>query len=499
MSFMLMVTGALWSHPADAFCGAYVGAEGTEITNRASRIVIARSGLYTALTMFNDFEGDADEFGLIVPLPGSIDEDNLRLVDRTLLDRIDRHSAPRLVSYTCEDFFNDDGTTIQPMVISPTTSSTAASSRSVATDAVGDTGDTGPSSASSSSSRPAPAPSIGCGGGGYSSELSEVDSTNDYYDTATGVTVEEEFDFGEYEIFVLRASDSAGLTAWLADSGFVLPDGASILLEDYVRQDARFLAARVSTGLIDSGQTWLSPLQVVYEADSLSLPIRLGTLSSGGLQDLIVYTLTSPADGRVGISNYPETAAPGDECMLDLDPDDPVGSFSDRYEELWTGATGVSDGQPGLGWTTEYSWGTGTGVKCDPCPDDGPLTNDELVELGYPWADSTGWHLTRLRLRYTPESVDEDLMLYPTRIEDEQEQVRYIVRQWELESLLPVCGEQPAEPGSCYTGEYWARVATGETELTSTNTIDLKRCGCRESRGLLLLPLLLLSATRRRR
>ncbi|MFT5686123.1 MAG: hypothetical protein ACI8RZ_007079, partial [Myxococcota bacterium] len=74
-TLLLMASGLLCPEPADAFCGAYVGEEGAEIHNKASRIVVAREGAVTTLTMFSDFEGDASEFGMIIPVSTAIDSD----------------------------------------------------------------------------------------------------------------------------------------------------------------------------------------------------------------------------------------------------------------------------------------------------------------------------------------------------------------------------------------------------------------------------------------
>lgn len=503
---LILASGLLCPDLSEAFCGAYVGAEGDEIHNNASRIVLAREGTITTLTMFNDFEGDASTFGMVIPVSATIDADNIQLVVPELLDRLDRYSAPRLVQYTCEDFFNDDGITIDPMVVAPGTGGSASSSRSVAvpdSEGVFDTADIGDSFSRPSSSS-------GCGGGSSAAYLSETDTTDDRLDTATGVVIEDEFILGEYELWVLRADEAEGLTRWLSDNDFVMPSGATTLLDEYISTEGRFLALRINTDLVPAGQDWLSPLQLTYDSPAWSLPIRLGTVSSPGMQDLIVYTLTPHADGRVGISNYPETEPPGDECMLSVDVDQPITDFSDAYEARWSDAAGVFPDTPGLAWSTEYSWGVSLNgvdpaVKCDPCPEpdprdasSDPITEDELWQLGLRSAWD-GWHVTRLRLRYTPKSVPQDLMLYPTRVQD-QAQVRYIIRRWELEGLLPVCEDLPEEPGSCYSSEYWLRAASGELEPTIVE-VDPSAMACEGAgRSVVILSLALLGvgAIRRR-
>ena len=44
--------------PADAFCGFFVSKADTKIFNKASKVVIARDGDRTVMTMSNDFKGD---------------------------------------------------------------------------------------------------------------------------------------------------------------------------------------------------------------------------------------------------------------------------------------------------------------------------------------------------------------------------------------------------------------------------------------------------------
>ena len=58
---------------AHAFCGTYVGAPGAKLSNTTSEIVLARSGNQTVLTMVNDFETDASDFALVIPVPEILD------------------------------------------------------------------------------------------------------------------------------------------------------------------------------------------------------------------------------------------------------------------------------------------------------------------------------------------------------------------------------------------------------------------------------------------
>lgn len=462
---------ALLAAPAaHAFCGTYVGGADGTLTNHYSRIVVARAGTLTTLTMINDVEGDLSQFGLVIPIPEAIDQNDVRLADRELIDRVDQYSSPRVVAYSCEDFYaGPDANAATP----------------------------NPQGAPASSSS-------GCGGSSWGGDGADTD--DGWTDTATGVDVVDHFELGEYEAFVLSSSGSDGLLTWLDANGFAVDAGTADLFQEYIDADNHFLALKVKLDTVPDDRGWLSPLQIRYNAEGFGLPIRMGARSSEGVQDLVVFALTEPSKGKVSVSNYPENPV-ASECLVPLEADMVTGelpSFADFYEAAWSETTGISDdperarANPGLGWNTEYSWGGG---KCDPCDDSGPLTTDEVQALGYDDA-FYGYHLTRLHLRYTPEAVTQDLVFYESGITTPS-QMRYVKHEWELESLFPMCGaEQPETPGTCFGSEYWARRAQGldDEPLVHDDSYTFlgPLSGCQTpGHAALLLPLLL--AWRRRR
>ncbi len=495
----LLCPGSAW-----AFCGTYVGGVDSTPSNRASQIAIARDGSATTLTLFNDFEGDFADFGLVIPVPEGFDAGNLRLADTALLARLDRYSAPRMVAYDCEAFYDldQDGTVA------------AVATRSVhAKDLAQDEPDTGLDTgggASTSSST-----SSGCGlssGGSSSAWFDDGDDwdTGDVAvreDTGHGVVVQEEFVLGEYTVSVVRAQDGSGLQGWLTDNGYAAPESTTALLDEYVSSGSWFLALSINVQDTIAQDGWLTPLQLGYFASTLSLPIRLGTASSAGVQDLLVYAVGRY--GNIGVSNYEEQALPDGDCMLELESGE---SLTEAWEDEFEALSGLpadplalSEGQQGFTWTTEYAWDSG---KCDPCPEtqdgEAPLSLDDVEQLGLSMA-MFGYDFTRLHLRYTPESVTQDLMLYETGF-NVRKQVRFVEYAWELESELPACsGDQPESPGACYTSEYWAKRAQEEAleeELPTDDSFrfSLLRFGCESpaGRSVLLLPLLLAAGRRRR-
>jgi hypothetical protein len=92
----------------------------------------------------------------------------------------------------------------------------------------------------------------------------------------------------------------------------------------------------------------------------------------------------------------------------------------------------------------EYACATGS---CDPCPTE-PPSNEELEQAGYA-GDRWDSYFTRLRVRYTPEAATQDIMLYTAGYMD-NEQIRYILYNEDMEDRHPVCGiGMVDDPGTC--------------------------------------------------
>lgn len=369
-----LLVGASAAH---AFCGTYVGPAGSALENGVSQVVMARDAGRTTLTLANAYDGNVTHFGLVIPIPEVIGPEDAKVLDPGLFAVLDAYSGPRIVSYECDDFYYDDYASAD--------------------------GDTGAAS-----------------GGG----------------AADGVTVEAQFTEGEYEIYVLSATGAGGLLDWLDENGWELTAAAAPLVQEYIDAGQYFLAAKVSLGVVPESQSYLSPLQLAYDADIWALPVRIGTSVSPGEQEVVIYALTPSQQGRTAISNYPE-ATLEDECMLP----ESVTSYTDWYQSQL--AEAYLTGR----WITEYAWDP---TWCDPCSSDPPAP-ELLQELGATWGDDSTF-FTRLRVRYTPEQVPQDLALYAGGL-TETDQVRYITYKHELESTFPICGVGMVDdPGTCDDG-----------------------------------------------
>lgn len=389
VSITLALFVAVASPPAGAFCGFYVGKADASLFNEASQVILVRRDGKTVISMANDYRGELTEFALVVPVPQVLERGQVHIGERRLFERIDAYSAPRLVEY-----FDPDPC--------------AAGKMARAMDAA---------------SAPKPA-------SGAMEALRK--------DKALGVTVEASYTVGEYDIVMLSAKQSDGLETWLRDNGYRIPKGASAALRPYVRQNMKFFVAKVNLKeQAKTGVAYLRPLQFAFESEKFMLPVRLGMLNAKGPQDLVLYVLTP--QGRVETTNYRTVKLPAN---MDL-PTFVRSEFAPTYKALFD-AQAVREDYRAI--FTEYFWDMGW---CDPCAAD-PLAADELRQAGVFWLDAQSGArgggqpvmLTRLHLRYTKESLPEDLVFQETA--DRQNfQTRYVLRHpWKGDAAS--CAAAPA-------------------------------------------------------
>ncbi|SLM48326.1 conserved membrane protein of unknown function [Nitrospira japonica] len=376
MLALALITGLLASNgTASAFCGFYVGKADTKLFNKASEVVVARHADKTVLTMANDFKGDVKEFALVVPMPAVLQKDQIHIGQPAVLKHLADYSAPRLVEYFDEN----------PCVRYELLERRMDAMKSQA---------------------PAAAP-------------------NRERERALGVTVEAQYQVGEYDILLLSAKESAGLETWLTENGYRIPTGASAVLHSYLKQDMKFFVAKVNLGeQAKLGLTHLRPLQIAFASPKFMLPIRLGTVNAESSQELFVYFLTK--QGRVETTNYRTVRLPAAQ-ELPLYVRDRFGDF---YRDLFTQQVKREDER---GVFVEYAWDM---TWCDPCAAD-PLSEEELRSLGVFWQESSGQaskapqarsvFLTRLHVRYDAAHFPEDLLFQETS-DRSNFQARYILR-----------------------------------------------------------------------
>ena len=185
-----------------AFCGFYVSKADTTLFNRASKVVLARDGDRTVVTMANDFHGDPREFAMVIPVPTLLTREQIHVGEQAALDHLDAYTAPRLVEY-------HDPDPCQPVVMEMARASTAQRvTRPVSADRPG----------------------------------------------SLGVTIEASYSVGEYDIVILTAEQSGGLQTWLREEGYRIPAGATEVLGSYIKQGMRFFVAQVN---LEEQAAWL--------------------------------------------------------------------------------------------------------------------------------------------------------------------------------------------------------------------------------------------------
>ena len=425
LTFLLLMGIA---SPAHAFCGFFVSKAGADLFNQASKVVLARGDDRTVITMANDYQGELDEFAIVIPVPSVITEKQVNVTDNRILEHLDAYTAPRLVEYHDSDPCNQYE--IMEMARSNMMAESAGASATLRKSA-----------------------------------------------KSLGVTIEAEYTVGEYDIVILSAKQSDGLQTYLNQEGYKMPEGAEKVLNSYIKQDMKFFLAKVNLDeQAKSGYTYLRPLQVAYESKKFMLPIRLGTLNANGPQDLILYTLTRK--GRVETSNYRTTKIPtGDNIPLFVKDE-----FGEFYKAMFDTAVKKENMKTVF---LEYAWDMGW---CDPCAAD-PVPNKDLKTLGVWWLNApandepvgiqrrimppqpapANVFVTRLHVRYDDKTFPEDLMLSETS--DRQNfQGRYVMNN-------PWTGDVSCEAGQKYVQGLPARFekeAQNLSNLTGWKIADIR-------------------------
>lgn len=312
----------------------------------------------------------------------------------------------------------------------------------------------------------------------YDDDTADFDGATDdsgSTDTASDVTVEAQYVVGEYDVVILSAAESTSLVTWLQTNGYFVPDTSAALLGEYIEGGAYFFAARVREDVEIASGRMLSPLQFSYTSGPFGLPVRIGTLNSPGEQDLRIYAITDYEQGAVAISNYDKVSIDAD-CMYQPEDGETFTEYYDRQLQYAFGNVA------GAEWLVEYSWGNG---NCDPCTGVIP-SDDDIYTVGYQPDDHYGMYywFTRLRLRYAPGDVGQDLVLYETRMHDTS-QMRFIQYDERLEEHFPVCDVGWIENGGTCDG----RASGDDTDDTENNGPDGlfsgggEGCGCATGAG----------------
>lgn len=330
-----------------AFCGFYVAGGDAKLFNEATQVVLMRHGTKTVLSMQNNYEGPADDFAMVVPVPQVLQKENVKTLEKSVFDRVDKMSAPRLVEYWERD----------PCYKPPPRRMYRKKSMA-----------------------PSAAP------------VMEEDR---------GVKIEAKFKVGEYDVVVLSAEESTSLDTYLRQENYNIPDGAEPYFQPYIDGGMYFFVAKVDAKKVKykDGRAVLSPLRFAYDSEKFALPIRLGMINSKGKQDLLVYVLSQ--NQRYQVANYPNVFIPTNISVRNEVRDE----FANFYRTLFDKTTEENPGAI----VTEYSWAAASCDPC-PGPTLNPGDFQALGSDVMENANDYQWVLTRLHARYTRDEVGEDLV-----------------------------------------------------------------------------------------
>ncbi len=397
MRYFLLMLFLCLPLSAQAFCGFYVAKADGSLYNQSSKVVFVRDGRKSVITMSSDYRGAPKDFAMIVPTPRVLRRDQIDTVDAKIIAHLDSYTAPRLVEYF-------DGDPCQPEIVEETFLQAAPRQ-------------------SSAVQRRQGAKSL-------------------------GVTIAAEYAVGNYDILILKAKESDGLATFLKQEGYKLPNGAELVLADYIADGMKFFVARVNLGRHSASATKeLPPLQISFRADKFMLPIQLGKLNADKAQDALFFMLTR--EGRVDVANYRAKALPTNENV-------PI--FVEKvFPQFYRAAFGKTVGNGG-GIVMEYAWDM---AWCDPCAAD-PLPNADLRKLGATWVRGNNTaqqnvYVTRYHAQYTKTQMQKDL-LFKVTSNRKNFQGRYIMNQ-------PFTGKITCSEGQTYIREKKQQMRKEEARL----------------------------------
>ncbi len=401
-----------------SFCGIYVSKSDGTLKNKTSQVIMVRDDNRTAVTMYNDFKGDAKDFAMVVPVPVVLKKSDIKVVNNAIFKAFNDYSAPRLVEYY-------DYNPCAPMIMEDKlTMNFAATAK----------------------------------------DESEVMRRAKY----KGVTIEASYTVGEYDILILDAKESAGLKEWLTENGYKIPPSAEEVLEPYIKSNLKFFVVKVNLKEKDkSGVSNLRPLQIAFNSPKFMLPIRLGMANGDGDQDMVIYTFTRK--GRVESTNYRTVTMPtAKNIPLFVQKD-----FGNFYANVFSNQWNNENRSVAF---VEYAWDVSPSnyMKCDPCVSDPPDYN-MMKEAGVWWIGNDGYHdyvnqyendknkvfFTRLHVRYNRQSFPQDIFFQVTP-NTENYQARYIITH-------PATGDLTCKEGQKYLKELRKR-RINEMEMLSSLT-----------------------------
>jgi hypothetical protein len=147
--------------------------------------------------------------------------------------------------------------------------------------------------------------SNGCGCDGDNQIFSPVlraelaDASSRVENSASGVVIIQETIVGMFQAVVLQASSAADLTQWLNENQYKFDPADSDLLQQYVDDDWFFVAMKLDPNQVPQfvNQWWAattSPAKITFDFDgsqSLTYPLKISSISTNENAEVLVYTI----------------------------------------------------------------------------------------------------------------------------------------------------------------------------------------------------------------
>ena len=254
---IVAAVAAVAAHASDArACGCFAqSSTATPVVQAGERILFAHEGDEVVAYIQIQYQGKADEFGWLVPLP----------------------SVPTLTLGTDELFTMLDSATLPQYQQSYNRNFCGGGSSSV-----GCAFNYGAS--------------VNHGGGGdfYGADQGVADST----DMGSGGVVVQQASLGPYDYAVLHADDETAMLQWLDDNHYFVPAGTMDAVTPYIHPGAYFLALKLRGGE-SAGD--ITPVVLRYQSDLPMIPI---TLTQVGAVDNMGVLVWVAGEARAVPHNY---------------------------------------------------------------------------------------------------------------------------------------------------------------------------------------------------
>ena len=71
----------------------------SQLYNQASTVVVARKDQHSVIIMAADYQSNAKDLALVVPVPEVLEQGQIQVAPKALVEHLNAFTAPRLVQY----------------------------------------------------------------------------------------------------------------------------------------------------------------------------------------------------------------------------------------------------------------------------------------------------------------------------------------------------------------------------------------------------------------